>query len=41
MPTPLANQITISLSRYMRLSVAAVATNSDRLSIVGSWPSAM
>jgi hypothetical protein len=40
-PTPLANQITISLSRYMRPSVTTMATNSDSASIVGRWPSAV
>ena len=33
-PTPLENQIAISLSRYMRPSVATTAMNSDRLRIV-------
>ena len=37
-PTPLANQITISLSRYMRPRVATTAMNSDSASIVGRWP---
>ena len=36
---PLANQIAISLSRYMRPKVATMATNSDRLRIVASWAS--
>jgi hypothetical protein len=40
MPTPLANQIAISLSRYMRPMVATTATNIDSASIVGSTPSA-
>ena len=40
-PTPLANQIAISLSRYMRPSVTTMATNSDSASIVGRLPSAM
>jgi hypothetical protein len=40
-PTPPLNQITISLSRYMRPSVTTMATNSDRLSIVGRWPRAV
>jgi hypothetical protein len=39
-PTPLANQIAISLSRYMRPSVATTAMNIDSASIVGNWPSA-
>ena len=39
-PTPLANQIAISLSRYMRPSVATTAMNIDKASMVGSWPSA-
>ena len=34
-PTPLANQIGISLSRYMRPSVATTAMNIDSASIVG------
>ena len=38
-PTPLANQIAISLSRYMRDSVATTAMNIDSASIVGSCPS--
>ena len=33
-PTPLANQIVISLSRYMRPSVATTEMNSDSASIV-------
>jgi len=40
-PTPLENQIAISLSRYMRDRVATTDTNSDSASIVGKWPSAM
>jgi hypothetical protein len=39
-PTPLANQITISLSRYMRPSVTTTATKSDSASIVGRLPRA-
>ena len=39
--TPLANQIVISLARYMRDSVATTATNSDSASIVERWPSPM
>jgi len=39
--TPLLNQTAISLSRYMRVSTDTTATNSDRLSIVGSCASAM
>ena len=41
MPTPLANQIAISLSRYMRPSVTTTAMNSDSASIVGRCPSAV
>ena len=41
MPTPLVNQMAISLSRYMRPSVATTAMNSDSVSMVGNWPSAM
>ena len=33
--TPLANQIVISLSRYMRVSVATAAMNSDSVRMVG------
>ena len=40
-PTPLANQITISLSRYMRVSVVTMAMNSDRLRMVGRCSSEM
>jgi hypothetical protein len=40
-PTPEANHTDISLSRYMRPSATTTATNSDRLSIVGRWPSAV
>jgi len=40
MPMPLANQIAISLSRYMRPMVATIATNIDSASIHGSTPSA-
>jgi hypothetical protein len=39
-PTPLANQIVISLSRYMRPSVATTEMNNDSASMVGRWPSA-
>ena len=39
--TPLANQIVISLARYMRDSVATTATDSDSASIVGRLPRAM
>ena len=38
-PRPLANQITISLSRYMRDNVATTAINRLRLKMVGNWPS--
>ena len=38
-PRPLANQITISLSRYMRESVPTMDTNSARHKMVGSCPS--
>ncbi len=38
--TPLANQIAISLSRYMRPSVATIEMNSDNASIVGRCASA-
>ena len=39
--TPLANQIVISLARYMRDSVATTAMNSDSASIVERWPRPM
>ena len=39
--TPLANQIVISLPRYMRDSVATTATNSDSARIVDRLPRAM
>ena len=39
--TPLANQIVISLARYMRDSVATTATNIEAASIVGRLPRAM
>jgi len=38
-PRPLANQITISLSRYMRESVLTTATNRLSVKMVDSWPS--
>jgi hypothetical protein len=34
-PRPLENQITISLSRYMRDSVPTIETNRQRLRMVG------
>ena len=37
-PTPLANQIAISLSRYMRPIVITTATNSEHARIVGRCP---
>ena len=37
-PRPLANQITISLSRYMRDSVPTTAMNRLRLRMVGNCP---
>jgi hypothetical protein len=40
-PTPLANQMAISLSRYMRPRQTTMATNNDRLSMVGRWPRAV
>ena len=40
-PMPLLIQITISLSRYMRPSVATTETKSDSASMVGRWPSAV
>ena len=36
---PLLNHTTISLSRYIRLNVATMATNSDSVKIVGIRPS--
>jgi hypothetical protein len=39
--TPLANQIVISLARYMRESVATTAMKSDSASIVERWPRPM
>ncbi len=38
-PLPLENQIAISLSRYMRDSVATMATNRLSVRMVGAWPS--
>ncbi len=40
-PLPLANQIAISLSRYMRDKVATTATNRLSVRIVGACPSAV
>ena len=38
-PCPAENQITISLSRYMRDKVPTMAMNRLKVRIVGAWPS--